>query len=46
MPIAEHKYQSFEFDKIDVDKIIASIATCLTISGIIAYFVWEFYDHT
>ena len=46
-PRAESKYQSFEIDhKINLDTIIAGTATCLTISGIIAYFVWEYYEHT
>lgn len=46
-PKAESKYQSFEIDhKINLDKIIAGTATCLTIGGIIAYFIWEAYDHS
>jgi NADH:ubiquinone oxidoreductase subunit E len=48
MPIAETKYYSFEkrVGKFNIDVCLAGVCSFLTISGIIAYFVWEYYEHT
>jgi hypothetical protein len=48
MPIAETKYYSFEkrVGPINIDTMLAGVCSFLTISGIIAYFVWEYYEHT
>ena len=48
MPIAESKYQSFEKrvgPMINIDTILTGVCSFLVISGIIAYFVWESYEH-
>ena len=48
MPIAESKYQSFEKrvgPMINIDTILACTCSFLVISGIVTYFVWEYYEH-
>ena len=47
MPIAETKYYSFKehIKPLNIDTILACTCTFLTISGIIAYFVLEYYQH-
>jgi hypothetical protein len=45
-PRAESSYYSFDTKKMNLDQIIAGTATCITMSCILAYFIYLGINYT